>query len=95
MVVVTSAEVAAYEGWIEHLARPYVGRQGAELDDLMQEGRIAVWQTLQKGIRPSETVVQGRMSNWVRFLARQRRNEAVSYSLLLPMDDYSSIPAVG
>lgn len=95
MAHVTSADVAAYEGWIEHLARPYIGRQDAELDDLMQEGRIAVWQTLQKGIRPSAGVVQGRMSNWVRLLARQRRNEAVSYFTLLPLDDYSGVPRAG
>jgi DNA-directed RNA polymerase specialized sigma24 family protein len=90
---VTSAEVADYEPWLTRVSRPYVGRHGAELDDLVQEGRIATWQALSKGIRPSPDVVRFRMSGWVRLLARQRRHETAPYESLLPLDDYASVPA--
>jgi thioesterase domain-containing protein len=86
-VQVTSAEVAAWEPVINSLAQatPWAG----EHDDLMQEGRIAVWQSLQRGIRPSQEFIRNRMRDWGRFLKRGN----LPYDAILPMDDYRDIPA--
>lgn len=46
-------------------------RVGAELDDLIQEGLIFVWQTLERGHRVSGDMVQNRMLDWMRLMARQ------------------------
>lgn len=75
--------VAAYSDAVTSWARRYVGRNGAELDDLVQEGLICVWQTLEKGVTPSREVIEGRMKNWVRFLGRQ---VPANYEDMLPLD---------
>lgn len=71
MESVTSEQVAEYEGLCEALARKFVGRAGAEFDDLVQEGRIAVWQSLQDGRAPSTSYVEYAMRGWVTNLRRQ------------------------
>lgn len=68
---VTSEQVAAWEPLVENLARRFDGTRGAEFDDLAQEGRIAVWECLQRGEHPSERVVVPAMLDWVRVCARQ------------------------
>jgi DNA-directed RNA polymerase specialized sigma24 family protein len=68
---VTSEQVRDYEGLCVGLARKYVGRSGAEFDDLVQEGRIAVWSSLQDGIAPSSAYVELAMRGWVKTLRRQ------------------------
>jgi DNA-directed RNA polymerase specialized sigma24 family protein len=83
--VVTSEEVAAYQGLVDRLARKNDGRGGAEYDDLFQEGQIAVWASLRKGIPPSTEFIQFRMSNWVRMLRKQSRREPTDYDELLPI----------
>lgn len=87
---VTDEAVAAYQSHIESLAWRYVGFANAEFDDLVQEGRIAVWQTLSRGLRPSTQVIEGRMKDWVRYLRRLVHNDAVAYELLLPIEEYDS-----
>lgn len=44
---------------------------GAELDDLVQEGLIFVWQSFGRGVYPNEELIEGRMLNWIRLMARQ------------------------
>jgi hypothetical protein len=68
-----TSELKQYWPELTRYARKYVGRFGAELDDLVQEGAIFVWQSLQKGITPSEDHIRNRMRNWVRTLEFQSR----------------------
>lgn len=89
MPAVTSEDVAAYQDHVRSLSRRFVGYFGAEFDDLAQEGDIAVWQTLRRGLRPSTQVIEGRMIDWLRYLRRLQHNDAVGYDLLLPIEDYS------
>lgn len=95
---VTSAEIARYERTLEGIARRYVGRNGAELDDLVQEGRIFVWQSLQRGIPPSAEMIGNRMVDYVRWLGRQT---PIPYEAMLPIDDLTEVavfdraPALG
>jgi DNA-directed RNA polymerase specialized sigma24 family protein len=89
-VIVSDEAVAAYQPHIESLAWRHVGFANAEFDDLVQEGRIAVWQALSRGLRPATTVIEGRMKDWVRYLRRLQHNDAVAYELLLPIEEYDS-----
>jgi DNA-directed RNA polymerase specialized sigma24 family protein len=86
--VTLNEQVTAYQSHVEFLARKYVGFGNAELDDLVQEGLIAVWQTLSRGLTPSMTVVENRMLDWVRFLNRLQRNDAIAYERILPIEEY-------
>lgn len=72
--VVSDDEIAAYQSWLESIAWRFAGHPPAyaEFDDLMQEGRIAVWESLQDGFRPSELVVIDAMREWVRRVTAQR-----------------------
>lgn len=81
--IVGSHEIQAYWPRLEKLARRYTGRYGAEQDDLVQEGAIFVWESLQKGIRPPEEMILKRMRNWVRTMEHQTRyTRLVSYESL-------------
>lgn len=82
------AAIAAYEPLLEQLARPFVGRDGAELDDLVQEGRIAVWQSLGRGICPTAGLIENRMRDYLRALKPQT---PATYETLLPMDDFRGV----
>lgn len=74
------------EALASSLARPGSrGINGVEYDDLVQEGMIAVWQTITKAITPSDKVIRGRMLNYMRWLGRQ----GVAYGTMLPLDDYA------
>jgi DNA-directed RNA polymerase specialized sigma24 family protein len=86
VVAAMNDAVAAYEGHITSLARKYQGYADAEYDDLAQEGRIAVWTTLVKGIQPSTQVIEGRMLNWIRYIRRLQSNDQVAYDELLPIE---------
>ena len=68
MPQVTDAQVASYEAACEALAKRFVGRNNAELDDLVQEGRILVWLSLARGIKPSTQMIENRMEDYVRWL---------------------------
>ena len=85
--------VAKYVELCEGLASSLVapgrrGRNGAEYDDLVQEGLIDVWQSLARGIRPSARTIRGRMLNYIRWLGRHSPTE---YGTMLPLDDYESV----
>jgi len=91
-----SGEVAGYRGLAKSLALKFVGFNGAELDDLVQEGLIFIWQSLERGITPSAELVSARMRDWVRLLGTQIGRgrgvdgAAVEYTTLLPLDDFKN-----
>lgn len=66
-VTVTDAQVAEYRPLVESVANR-LHREGRYIwrDDLVQEGLIAVWQTLAKGQKPNEKDVERRMVDWIR-----------------------------
>ena len=81
--------IAAYRDACEALARPFTGRAGAEADDLVQEGLIFVWQSLERGEEPSSEMIQNRMKNWCRTVTRQRSGDIeVSLDALMKAEDY-------
>lgn len=93
MPEVTDAQVASYEAACEALARRFVGRNEAEFDDLVQEGRILVWLSLQRGIKPSSEMIANRMEDYVRWLGTlqgKSRHDPVPYEAMLPLDDYQT-----
>lgn len=90
-----NGQVAAYRGLVESLAHKFVGREGAEFDDLVQEGLINVWQTLERGVTPAADIIEKRMLSWVEYLAGQngKRLNPAGYDVLLPLDDFSQLTA--
>ena len=76
-------QVRAYRGLCETTAQKYVGWNGAELDDLVQEGLINVWRALEKGVLPSARIVELRMLKYVQWLGRQH---PVDYEDMLSLD---------
>lgn len=90
-----SAQVAEYRGLCETLASRIVrpgrmSRTGVEYDDLVQEGMIFVWETLQRGESPSTPLVRGRMLNYVKKMGRDKRGgstEIVPYNEELHNDE--------
>jgi hypothetical protein len=92
VATVSSARVLQFEGLCGDLAatlaRPGTrGINGVEFDDLVQEGRIAIWQALERGVAEGNLplVARGRMVDYQRWLGRQ----GVPYSKLLPIEDLS------
>lgn len=77
-------QIAGYRGLVESLAHKFVGRNGAEYDDLVQEGLIDVWQSLERGITPAAEQIENRMKDWVRWLGRR---EPIEYGTMLPLDE--------
>lgn len=71
LVPVSDDQIRAYDDHVHSLARKYVGRAGAELDDLVQEGRIAVWQSLEDLRPPSTPFIDFAMKRWVAALRKQ------------------------
>jgi DNA-directed RNA polymerase specialized sigma24 family protein len=78
-----NSAVSAYLGTVESLARKYDGRQGAEKDDLIQEGLIFVWQSLEKKICPAAWMIENRMKDYVRWMGRKN---PTPYEAMLPID---------
>lgn len=78
-----SNRIAEYCPELNRLARKYVGRHGAEHEDLVQEGAIFVWQSLEKEVVPSEEHIQNRMRNWVRTLEYQTRPYRTSFEKMM------------
>lgn len=70
---VESSAVAAYDDLVSDLTRRFIGRFGAEYDDLFQEGRVSVFKALAKDEMPSKDLILGAMRNWVRTLEHQTR----------------------
>jgi len=82
----------AVEAVGERMARtPGALQVGAEYDDLVQEGLINVWQTLERGIEPSVEHIENRMRDWIRHLGSQvgkTRDSSIPYEAMLPLDDF-------
>lgn len=82
----------AVEAIAVRMSRTAVAIQvGAECDDLLQEGLINVWQTLERGIEPSAEHFENRMRDYIRWLGTQigrSRDGNVPYEALLPLDDF-------
>lgn len=76
-------QVAAAQPRVESLARQFGGIPGVEFDDLVQEGLIAVWQSLERGIEPSNEFIKNRMRDWMRYVRRQL---PADYGDMLPLD---------
>ena len=70
---VTSAEVAPYSDLVSDLTRKFIGRFGAEYDDLFQEGMESVFMALRKGEQPSKVRITQDMRDYVRMLEYQTR----------------------
>lgn len=66
-----SETIKGYEALLLPLALRLAGRDGAEVEDLIQEGRISVWQALKNGAEPSMYIASRRMLMWVRTLRPQ------------------------
>lgn len=75
--------IAAEEPRLKRLAYRYVDRNGAELDDLVQEGRIAIWQSLERDVHPSNEFIENRMKMWIRHLGGQL---PADYEDMLPLE---------
>ena len=84
---VASSQVAEYLPLVERLARPFVGRSGAEFDDLVQEGLIDVWRSLRNDQLPAARFITARMARWCAWLARQYPTD---YEKMLPLDSIES-----
>jgi DNA-directed RNA polymerase specialized sigma24 family protein len=78
-----NSAVSRYKGAVESLDARYERRRGAEKDDLVQEGLIFVWQSLEKGIAPSLDMIENRMIDYVRWMGRK---SAIPYEAMLPID---------
>lgn len=93
--------VAGYRDAVEAIAlrisRGAVARQvSAEYDDLVQEGLIQVWQTLERGVTPATEMLENRMRDYTRWLGNQigrGRDGSVPYEALLPVDDFRGVLA--
>lgn len=92
-MLVTDAQILEYWDVCASLARPLVGRAGAELEDLQQVGLIYVWQMLAKGEVPEEYHIAARMKDWVRVLSRQKRGDMIAYELQRERSDEAELPA--
>lgn len=79
-----SLEIAEYEPELLRLALRLRGRDGAEVDDLVQEGRISIWAAISKGTTPSLAIAFRRMLMWVRTL---RPQSPAPYHDLLEYDE--------
>jgi DNA-directed RNA polymerase specialized sigma24 family protein len=91
-----NGRIAEYRDAVEAIAlrvsRGAVAFQvGAEYDDLVQEGLIQVWQTLERGVTPSAELLELRMRDYIRWLGTQigrGRDGSVPYEALLPLDEF-------
>lgn len=79
-------QAAEYRGLVESLAARIASRwQRHELDDIKQEGMIAVWLILAEGGTPTEDQIEKRMRKWMRLRRKQLRDVPTEYESLLPM----------
>lgn len=66
-----SDAIKGYEKALHPLAKRLEGRNGADYQDLIQEGRISLWGPLATGTVPSLEICFSRMKMWVRHLVPQ------------------------
>lgn len=95
---VTSAEIQPYLKAVDAIASRLAGtsrarRVGAEYDDLFQEGLVAVWQSLLRGVDPM-LVITNRMKDWIRFQGRLGHHDHADYGALLPIELGDDAPRV-
>jgi len=82
--------VAAYRGLVESIAHGIArsrraAQVGAEYDDLVQEGLIAVWLALESGVDTvGQDHIRDRMRNYMRALGGGTK---MPYEEMLPLDD--------
>jgi DNA-directed RNA polymerase specialized sigma24 family protein len=94
-----NSAVSQYREAVEAIALrvsrgPVAIQVGAEYDDLVQEGLIQAWQTLERGMCPATDMLENRMRDYIRWLGTQvgrGRDGSVPYETLLPLDDFRSI----
>lgn len=79
-----SSIIASYESMLRPLARRLTGRDGAEEDDLMQEGYLSVWADIMAGREPQEYFAWQRMLSWLRHIRIQNPKP---YAELLQITD--------
>ena len=70
-----------------------MGWNGAELDDLVQEGLISVWWALQRDRTPSQRIIEFQMRKWVRTLGGQMPADYVDIVSLDQLLDTADEPA--
>jgi hypothetical protein len=84
--------VAGYRGLVESIAADLARSRrahevGAEYDDLAQEGLIAVWLALEKGVcRVGPDHIRDRMKDYMTWLGALTR-QPIPYDELLPLND--------
>lgn len=83
---VTNEQCLFYLPIIKNRAARFVGRGGAEFDDLVQEGYIDVWTTLASGKTPAIRYIDHRMSRYCKWLGKIRKHGHISYDELLRME---------
>ena len=66
-----SSAIEAQDAMLHPLAMRLQGRDGADYDDLMQEGRISVWRDIAAGREPQEYFAWQRMLSWLRHIKIQ------------------------
>lgn len=86
--------ITQWDGLVEATATRLVGtnrarRAAAEFDDLVQEGRIAVMDSLGRGVNPA-LVIENRMKDYITWLIRWRKGDHVPYETLLPLEGIAS-----
>jgi hypothetical protein len=78
-----SEAIKGYEAALLPLALRLAGRNGAEVDDLIQEGRISLWGPLAEGTTPSLDICFFRMKMWCRHLIPQNPGPYEEMDLLV------------
>jgi hypothetical protein len=71
LLPVSDEQVVAYQELVAYLAARYDGFQGAEYDDLYQEGMEVVYLALARATHPSKDILARRMLDWVGKCARK------------------------
>jgi DNA-directed RNA polymerase specialized sigma24 family protein len=88
-----NGQVREHAGLVESLADRLSRRDRNERDDLIQEGLIAVWETITGGKPVTEDIIVKRMKKWLKFRGRQKRDVATDYNKLLPLEDLRAVNA--
>lgn len=73
--MIGNSDIISYQPTVERIARillRYSRRADLDVDDLVQEGLIAVWESLTKGISPSKEFIKNRMLNYIKIIDKQQ-----------------------
>ena len=85
---VSNEELASHRPRVERLAREFGARPGVDLDDLVQEGWLYVFEGLRKGHQRTDDQIRTRMRRWIRRMGQQR-------SGWVPLDENKLVDADG